>query len=763
MMSISEAGAASRTSAQSNSEADLDTSLFQLPIRHRQPQVTDISTKRGHEESAISDLDNTDLQESWHALRPTDRALAKCPRLDSPQPENQLRLTELAFERLGHGDTEQLPAFLDAGALIEHVNTDGLTLLVMAIKNSDVATTKLLLEKGADPHHRANGKPPLFHAVQNQDHGPVLIRLLLDNGANFDTVCGIQPAGTGHLTIVKLILAHDADLADRGELSGNAMGFAASMGHLDIVKLCMEEGLSVDNCDDKGVTALMSACELGHVAVVEYLLKEGADVDKPDARQCTPALEAASKGNVEILQALINEGADLRFANDKGQNALDIAMSKGYTDVVHVILTTLGGPDYVLESVSLEIASARRIETIRSLLKSASLMHEHIVPLTQTPRNYAWVSWVLDTGGELVRPQAMSNMILIAIADADAGLVEALLSIGADPDEFSLSTAVVNQNIDIVRLLLDNGVTHTPSARCIKSPGDLPTNILLDALLNMSCQGDTCLKILQLLLNSGRFNVLAGNCSSQTAFWRAMIADDWAPGIQDRVAYMMLDSVKDINFACENDGGTLMHHVVRHGRKDMVSYLLEKGAHLNARDNEGRTPFILGCEYQAWMIPFLLERGANPSLLYDDGRGPLHAAATVGNIGALEQLLAQESIARDLNRGSRDGWTPVACALAADQEEAALFLTRCGATLDYNVAVNGRTMLHLAAAFGHERVFEQIMSLPHTNVNARDAIQYSTPLLLACAGTRYKPGSTRIVSALLAAGADIEAASSHLD
>ena len=36
-------------------------------------------------------------------------------------------------------------------------------------------------------------------------------------------------------------------------------------------------------------------------------------------------------------------------------------------------------------------------------------------------------------------------------------------------------------------------------------------------------------------------------------------------------------------------------------------------------------------------------------------------------------------------------------------------------------------------------------------------------LIQACAGTRYKPGSTKVVRSLLAAGADIEAAGSHLD
>ena len=476
----------------------------------------------------------------------------------------------------------------------------------------------------------------------------------------------------------------------------------------------------------------MIACELGHRQIVEYLLEKGADVNKTDVQQSTPVLEAAAKGHVEVLRALINAGANLHFQNAEGGNALEAALSKGHTDVVRLILTTLGGPDYPLESVSLEIASARKLATMRSLMKSASLMHAHIEPRSEIPQNYAWIKWVLDTGGNLVRPQAMSNMILVAVADANVGLVEALLSNGADPCEFSLSTAVMNRNLDIVQLLLDRGAGPAASARCIKHPDGRPDIVLIDALLNMPRQKNTCLAILKVLLDSGRFNILLGPSSNQTAFWRVLESDDWDPELRNQAAFMMLDSVTHVNYGCCGDGGTLMHHVVRHGREDMVDYLLKNGANVNAPDNKGRTPFILACDYQAKMILFLLERGANPNLQFEDGRGPWHAAAIAGNVQALKVLRTQESVAQNFDQSSRDGWTPLTCALAADQEEAALFLVECGANSKHTVVANGRTMLHLAVAFGHERVFELIMNLGNVDVNVRDAVKDSTPLLLVC-------------------------------
>jgi|SRR5690242_18657424 len=387
---------------------------------------------------------------------------------------------------------------------------------------------------------------------------------------------------------------------------------------------------------------------------------------------------------------------------------------------------------------------------------------------------------MLSNGGDLVRRQAISNMILVAIADADVQLVEALLTAGADPNEFSLSTAVVNGNIDIVRLLLNSGTGPVPSARCIKHLDSSSDNVLFDALLKMTYEKETCLTILQMLLDSDRFNILSGASSHRTAFWRVLESSDWEPELQNQIAFMMLNSVGNLDFACNGDDGTLMHHIVQHGRKDMADFPLDRGANINTQDNEGRTPFISACSYNPHMITFLLKRGADPNLQYKDGRDPLHAAAIVGNFEALEELWNHSFAKKRLDQSSGDGWTPLACALAADHENVALFLISLGSNMKHTITSNGRTMLHLATAFSYERVFEHIKKRGDVDVNVRDNIKNETPLLLVrnplipavyivltftqeCAGTRYKPSSTKIIAALLGAGADLGAAGSHLD
>ncbi|KAF3051473.1 hypothetical protein E8E11_010838 [Didymella keratinophila] len=175
-------------------------------------------------------------------------------------------------------------------------------MLVTAIKDSNVPLTEFLLLKGANPRHYAQGKPPLFHAVDSQEHSPQLLRLLLDFGARTattdgpakmnalhwaaatgmvdaadyllsqgidieDTCAGEHtalhvPAGTGHLKIVQLLLTQGADLSKKGELGDNALSFASSRGYTDIRELLIKEVL-FDNSFDRRQTEYRLAVARG--------------------------------------------------------------------------------------------------------------------------------------------------------------------------------------------------------------------------------------------------------------------------------------------------------------------------------------------------------------------------------------------------------------------------------------------------------------------------------------------------------------------
>ena len=59
-----------------------------------------------------------------------------------------------------------------------------------------------------------------------------------------------------------------------------------------------------------------------------------------------------------------------------------------------------------------------------------------------------------------------------------------------------------------------------------------------------------------------------------------------------------------------------------------VELLVENGTEVNAKDNEGATPFHYACEddYLS-LVQFLVSRGANVNAKTIQGRTPLHVAA----------------------------------------------------------------------------------------------------------------------------------------
>lgn len=175
----------------------------------------------------------------------------------------QLDMTNLAFRRLAQGDIEFLDATISAGANIERKNRDGLTMLVTAIKNSNIQMTEFLLLKGADPQHCAHDLPPLFHAVHSQEHGPQLLRLLLDFGADITTTgCPSKmnalhwAAASGMVDEADYILSQGIDIEETCAGEHTALHVAAGTGHLTVVQLLLAQGAQVSKSGEMGDTAL---------------------------------------------------------------------------------------------------------------------------------------------------------------------------------------------------------------------------------------------------------------------------------------------------------------------------------------------------------------------------------------------------------------------------------------------------------------------------------------------------------------------------
>ena len=73
--------------------------------------------------------------------------------------------------------------------------------------------------------------------------------------------------------------------------------------------------------------------------------------------------------------------------------------------------------------------------------------------------------------------------------------------------------------------------------------------------------------------------------------------------------------------------------LVGFGRKDVVEYLLQNGADVQARDDGGLIPLHNACSFgHAEVVNLLLQHGADPNARDNWNYTPLHEAAIKGKI-----------------------------------------------------------------------------------------------------------------------------------
>lgn len=91
----------------------------------------------------------------------------------------------------------------------------------------------------------------------------------------------------------------------------------------------------------------------------------------------------------------------------------------------------------------------------------------------------------------------------------------------------------------------------------------------------------------------------------------------------------MLDARPDMLNAkhAEQGGQTMLHYAVWHNQRDVVEYLLSRGADVNARDDNAATPLhVAAWKGHAEVAEMLLAKGADVNSKESDGATPLRLA-----------------------------------------------------------------------------------------------------------------------------------------
>lgn len=166
-------------------------------------------------------------------------------------------------------------------------------------------------------------------------------------------------ARDGDLAKLKQLLALGVNVESRDSqdtLSLPPLIWACWSGHLNIVRELLAARANVNLKQSDGITALHYACGHGHTEIVHALLAAGADIDSPEHTLGTTELHGACVGgHQEIIRVVLAAGADVATKQDSDRchtctvrDPYDVVRPNNEWTLLHVA-SRYGRPEAVRE------------------------------------------------------------------------------------------------------------------------------------------------------------------------------------------------------------------------------------------------------------------------------------------------------------------------------------------------------------------------------------------------------------------------------
>jgi len=223
-------------------------------------------------------------------------------------------------------------------------------------------------------------------------------------------------------------------------------------------------------------------------------------------------------------------------------------------------------------------------------------------------------------------------------------------------------------------------------------------------------------------------------------------------GRKDIIEWLFcLHSDLDVNSEDEN-GSSLLHDAAFNGHVNVMEFLIDHGADVEAENAIGKTPlFMLATmghtEAMRWLVN---EKGASVEARDNNGRTPIFSANDKGNVESIKYL--KEELRASIHVRDSAGLSPMDYAAGCGQVENIKCLAQLGANVNAKRS-NGQTPMFSAAASGKVEVIKCLVDLG-ADVNAIDN-DGTTPMFMAA-----QAGQPESIICLKELGADINASDS---
>ena len=471
-----------------------------------------------------------------------------------------------------NGDKEAIRTLLREHADVNAPQADGATAIAWAVQRDDRETADLLIQAGADVN-KANdyGITPLWLACRSGN--AVMVEKLLNakadpNAAQWTGETPLmQCAKTGSTEGAKLLLAHGADAnAKENRKNQTALMWAAASKSPEIVQALVDHGADLhartkvfDNPEPFTIACTQDEpCLDGRRDGTSY----SPYVHFPKTNGgFTALLFAAQQGDVESARILLAHGADVSESTPEEGSALVLASASGHEKLSLFLLDNGADPN------------AKDGFGIRPLHYA---LHNGMLAISgYTPRPTDRLGWLRPNMPELVRE------LLAHGADPNA-------RIAYDFPPYDYTPVSRSGILNLPQITL-SGATPYLLAAASGDTGLMKT--LVEGRANP--QLATVTGTTPLMVASGMGHEKGGMTNGVSyGEERLLTAEERNQRLEAvRLAYNLI-SGSDVN-AMNEKQWTALHSAVFMGWTEIVKFLAEKGADLNAKDKYGQSPITI--------------------------------------------------------------------------------------------------------------------------------------------------------------------------
>jgi ankyrin repeat protein len=351
-----------------------------------------------------------------------------------------------------------------------------------------------------DKTSRTLAQSDFFRAVKNNDIKAVL--KALDSGVNPDAYNG---SGQTALHIAALNNAVDAArllivrganplLGMRDEPDHIPLEDAVSFNKPEMVDLLARHGGYVPGAAINGWSLLHRACEKGRARTVEALLNAGANCNETTENGSTPLLIAVVRGHTDVVKVLLQFQAALETMNEhfvktdaKKRTAFQLAVDRGQTELIEAMIergADVNRKDAEQKTPLLSAIENGNLDLARLLVQAGADLNKPC-DTHGTPLVYACIADTLDdkqrakmidllirfgADADIPSPKGVLPIHLVMTSLHSQEVLATLLRYPVNKDVDGpfgtpLMTAAVMSSKDYLRQLLAAGAD--PNARCL--------------------------------------------------------------------------------------------------------------------------------------------------------------------------------------------------------------------------------------------------------------------------------------------------------